>query len=56
MIRTMAYLMPTTYSRPCQINKMMRHIEKPGLVKTVYSNILRHMQRYSAIFGHVQAF
>ena len=56
MISTMAYLMPTTYSKPCQISKMMRHIEKPGLVRTVYSNILRHIQRYSAIFSHVQAF
>ena len=55
MIRTMAYLMPTTYSNPCQISKMMRHIEKPGLVRTVYSNIVRHIQRYSAIFSHVQA-
>ena len=55
MIRTMAYLMPTTYSNPCQISKMMRHIEKPGLVRTVYSNIVRHIQRYSVIFSHVQA-
>ena len=55
MISTMAYLMSTTYSKPCQISKMMRHIEKPGLVRTVYSNILRHIQRYSAIFSHVQA-
>ena len=56
MIRTMAYLMPTTYSNPCQISKMMRHIEKPGLVRTVYSNIFRDIQRYSAIFSHFQAF
>ena len=56
MIRTMAYLMPGTYWKPCQISKMMRHIEKPGLVRTVYSNIFRHTQRYWAIFIHVQAF
>ena len=48
--------MPTAYSKPCQISKMIRHIEKPGLVRTVYSNVLRHIQGYSAIFSHVQAF
>ena len=56
MIRTMVYLMPGTYWKPCQISKMIRHIEKPGLVRTVYSNIFRHIQRYWAIFIHVQAF
>ena len=47
--------MPTTYSKPCQISKMMRHIEKPGLARKDYSNIPRHIQGYSAIFSHVQA-
>ena len=47
--------MPTTYSKPSQISKMMRHIEKSGLARTDYSNILRHIQGYSAIFSHVQA-
>ena len=52
----MTYLMPTTYSKPCQISKMIKHIEKPGLVRTVYSNVPRNIQGYSAIFSHVQAF
>ena len=31
------------------------HNENPGIVRTVYSGILRHIQGHSAIFSHVQA-
>ena len=48
--------MPEVYSKPCQISKMMRHIENPGMVRTVYSYILRHIQEYSAIFSIAQAY
>ena len=57
--------MPTAYSKPCQKCKMMRHIEKPGLVRTVYSNnsgifsnihpssaMLKDIKAYGGIFKH----
>ena len=31
--RTLVYLMPEAYSRPCQISKMMRHAESPGVIR-----------------------
>ena len=37
-----------------KISKMMRHIENPGIVKTVYSDILRRIQIYSPMFSLVQ--
>ena len=45
--------MSEAYSRPFQISKMMRHIENPGIVKTVYSDIFRCIQGNSPIFSHV---
>ena len=53
---TLAYLMPETYSKPCEISKMMRHIENPGIIKTVYSDIVRSIQGHSAILSHVLAY
>ena len=29
------------------------HVEKPGIVRTVYSGIFRHIQEHSAIFSYV---
>ena len=55
MFRTLAYLIPETCSELCQTSKMMRHIENPGIVRTVYSGIFSHIQAHSAIFSHVQA-
>ena len=46
--------MAETCSKPCQISNMM-YIEKPGLVRTEYSGIFRHIKGHSAIFSHVQA-
>ena len=34
----------------------MRHIERPGTVRTVFSSIFWHIPRHSAIFSHVQAY
>ena len=36
----------------CQISKMMRHIESPGIVRTVYSGILRHIHQHSALYAN----
>ena len=56
--RTLAYLIPDTYSKPCQIYKMMRHMEDPGVVRTVYSGIFRHrhIEGHSAILSHSQSY
>ena len=35
----------------------MQHIENPGIIRTVYSGILRHIQghsAYSAMFRHIE--
>ena len=48
--------MPETYSKPCQMSKMVRHIENPDIVRTVYSVIFKHIQGHSALFSHVQAY
>ena len=34
--------MPKAYSKPYQISNMMKHIENPGIVGTVYSGIFKH--------------
>ena len=44
------------YLKPCQISKMMRHIENSSIVRTVYSGIFRHIQGHSAILSHVQGY
>ena len=33
---------------------MSRHIENPGIVRTVYSGIFRDMQQYSAMLRHIE--
>ena len=33
-------------SKACQISKMMRHTENPGIIRTVYSGIFREIQQY----------
>ena len=49
-----------TQSKPCQISKMIRHIENSGIVRRVYSGIFRHTEEHSVtlrlIFSHVQAY
>ena len=63
IFRTAAYLMSEAYSKPCQISKIIRHNENPGIVRTVYSGIsyiFRDNQQYSVmfrlIFKHVRAY
>ena len=47
---------PGMFNAVILIFKMMRHIESPGIVRTVYSDIFRHIQGRAAIFSHVQAY
>ena len=56
IFRTLAYLIPAGYSKPCQLYKMMRHIENSDIVRTAYSGIFKQNQEHSAIFSHVQAY
>ena len=39
MLRTLTYLIPEAYSKPCQVYKMMRNIENTGTVRRVCSSI-----------------
>ena len=45
--------MPETYSKPCQISKMIRYFENPGIEQfdQEFSGII---EVYGAIFSHVQ--
>ena len=47
--------MPEVYSKLCQICNMMRYIEDPGIARTAYLSIFRHIEGHSTIFSHVQA-
>ena len=46
--------MPVAYSKPCHISTMMRHVENPGIVRTVYFDIFTYILENSAILSHVQ--
>ena len=50
---TLEYLMFEVYSKPCQISKMMRHIENLDIVRTVYSGIFMHS---SGSFRNIQTY
>ena len=39
--------MPEAYSKPCQISKMMRHIENPDIAK-------KFSQAFSGTFSNIQ--
>ena len=49
------YLMPETYSKPCQVSMIITHIENPGIAR-ICSGIFRHIQGHSVILSHVQAY
>ena len=47
-IRTLAYLEPEASSKVCQTCKMIRDIQSPGIVRTVYLSIgPRHGHKYT---------
>ena len=43
--------MSETYSKPCQISKMTRHIENPGIIR---AGLFRHFHARSVTFGNIQ--
>ena len=51
IFRTLADLEPDPSSKACETCKMIRHIQCPGIVKTVYSNIFKDIQGYSVYLG-----
>ena len=42
IFRTLTYLMPGAYLKPCQICKTVRYIENPVIDRTFYSGIFRN--------------
>ena len=48
--------MPEAHSKPCQISKMMKHIENSVIVQKVYSDIFLDIQGDSAILNHVETY
>ena len=37
------------------LSNIMRHTEKPNIVRTVYSGILKNIQLHSGLLVHIQA-
>ena len=55
IFRTLAYLELKTYSKTCHTCKMIRHIQTPGIVRTVFQGyllIFRDIDAYSDTFTH----
>ena len=53
--RTLVSLEPKVSIKACRTCKIIMHIQSPGIIKTVYSNISgisRHIQEYWRIFSH----
>ena len=48
--------MSEAYSKPCQMYKMIRHIENPGIVRIIYSGIFRRIHEHSEIFSQSQVY
>ena len=51
IFRTLVYLMPETYSKPCQISKIMRYVKNHGNIQSC-SGILRDIKAQWGIFRH----
>ena len=49
IFRTLVYLMSQAYSKLYHISNMMRYIKNPGIDRTVYSDIIRHIHGHSTI-------
>ena len=56
IFRSLAYLMSEVYSNHCQIPKIMKHIENPGIIRTIHLGIFRHIQGHPAIFRDIKAY
>ena len=61
MFTTLAYLMPEAYSKPCQIFKMIRHVDYLDIVRTeqfiqAFSGIFRNISISSDILRDIEAY
>ena len=56
IFRTMTFLMPEPCSKSCQIAKVMKHIENPGIVRMLYSGIFRDIQPFSGMMRGIKAY
>ena len=54
IFRTLVYLEPEAFSKSCQTFKMIRYIQSPGIVRTVYSSIFKDIFGYPEILMHIQ--
>ena len=53
---TLAHLEHKAFSKACWTYKMIKHIQRPGMVRTVYSvfsRIFKNIQGYWCIFDHI---
>ena len=48
--------MSEAYSKPCEMHKMIRYIENPGVVSIIYSGIFKHIHRDWEIFSQSQIY
>ena len=49
MLRTLTYLIPEAYSKPCQVYKMMRNIENTGTEEFVQAFGMNHFTKRSIV-------
>ena len=54
IFRILAYLEPEASPKACRICKMIKHIQRPDIVITVYSCIFKDIQGYTGILMHMQ--
>ena len=56
IFRTLIYLMAGAYLKPCQIYKMIRHIETPAIARTSYSGIFANNEPCSGMLRRIKAY
>ena len=56
IFKTLADLEPETSSKVCKTCQMIRHIQSPGMVRTVYSSIFKDIQGYSGVLMHIRPY
>ena len=54
IFRTLTYLKPKASSKACPTCKMFRHTQSPGIIRTVYSRIIKDLLGYSVILIYLQ--
>ena len=55
IFRTLDFLYPEASSKSCRTCNMIMHIQSPGIVRTVYSNVFKDILEYSGILMEIQS-